>query len=422
VCQALRTVEIYLMPYAMNSIYSHSTMQNCRLTKFVVVSVCLSALCATLFLADISRRLELDELSLSLKRLPKKILDFSIKRKLVLNLGGGDCQWVDGQDVDQDPNSELFSTAIVAFPGAGKRIVFLQLEALTELTTKDDFYLEPGHQMKKYAFFKTQYPHHEGIWSWGNKCSQTIYLLTEPKLALTTYLFTLHEIRYAKVWEEAYANLGRVMTIRSPIESWESWRDLRFSAEVHWWSWHIDYWMEGGLLRDMFTHEYTTAQHFSRIMAPDVYTEAELRAWQANIDITEPEYDAHCNGGDMDDCSPAAIASYERMMDPSTGPQEVAKFTAVIENKAGINFVDEEIRECAWRKIVVEKASGRRDNRDRVGPELDEYIFRPHEQEMIKGELLRIRDKYSSSEWVSNQVAQELVEYMNEYLEGYVNI
>jgi len=36
-----------------------------------------------------------------------------------------------GKDVNQDPDFELFSTAIVAFPGAGKRIAFLQLETLT---------------------------------------------------------------------------------------------------------------------------------------------------------------------------------------------------------------------------------------------------------------------------------------------------
>jgi len=58
-----------------------------------------------------------------------------------------------GKDVNQDPNFELFSTAIVAFPGAGKRITFMQLETLTELTTRDDFY--PPSNITRYAFFKT---------------------------------------------------------------------------------------------------------------------------------------------------------------------------------------------------------------------------------------------------------------------------
>jgi len=385
-----------------------------RPTKTVLLLVLISALC-TSFLNYNLQPLESNSISSSSEIQP---LDLTIRRKLVTDLGNGECEWVDGVDVDQDLQpSELFSTAIVAFPGAGKRIAFLQLEALTELNTRDDFW--PPTNITKYAFFKTQYPHHEGTWGWGDKCSQSVYLLTNPKMALITYLFILHEIHYAKTVPEAYINLDRVFTLRAPIDDWVKWRNERVNAEIHWWSWHIDYWMEGGLLRDMFTHELTTSRHFDRIMAPTVYTEAELRNWQSELTNVEPEYDSHCHGGDMNDCSPTAIASYEKMMDPSTGPQEVAKFTSVIEGKAGINFVAQVARQCAWEQIVIHKASGRRDARDREGPPLQDYDFEASQLLEMTSEIERIRDKYSVGQWSSNTVAQDLVGYMNEYLAAY---
>jgi len=391
-------------------------MRKYKLSTGVLLLIVLSALCASLLYCNPLQQLDSNTFLSIRELLPKMHNDFSIKRKLVTSLGNGDCEWVDGIHVNQDPDFELFSTAVVAFPGAGKRIAFLQLEALTELTTKDDFWLERDTDITNYAFFKTQYPHHEGIWSWGDKCSQSVYLLTNPRMALLTYLFILHEIHYAKVWETAYVHLDRVFTMRAPTEDWIKWRDIRVSAEIHWWSWHIDYWMEGGLLRDMFTHELTTPKHFLRIMAPTVYTEAELRAWQSKLTNVQPTYDTHCNGGDMNNCRPTVIASYERMMDPSTGPQEVAKFTAVIEGKAGIEFVEQAARQCAWEKIVIEKASGRRDTRDREGPPIEDYIFTPTHLDAMMGELERIRDKYSASEYSSNKVANELVEYIEEYI------
>ena len=89
----------------------------------------------------------------------------------------------------------------------------------------------------------------------------------------------------------------------------------------------------------------------------------------------------------MPDCSPTAIASYERMMDPSTGPNEVAKFTSVIEGKAGIDFVNNEVRQCAWEQIVIEKGSGRRDTRDREDPPFRDYAFTQEQEELMIRDL-----------------------------------
>jgi len=58
---------------------------------------------------------------------------------------------------------EFAKTLIVGYPGADKRTVLRQAEAMTKLSGRDSWdlkYLGITDQ----PFFKTNYPHHEGIW------------------------------------------------------------------------------------------------------------------------------------------------------------------------------------------------------------------------------------------------------------------
>ena len=45
--------------------------------------------------------------------------------------------------------------------------------------------------------------------------------------------------------------------------------------------WLIDYWMEGGILRDYFDHKLTTKAHFEKLRRPETYTYGELQ-WDVN--------------------------------------------------------------------------------------------------------------------------------------------
>lgn len=340
-----------------------------------------------------------------------------ILRNLIKINADGSCTWVEPTDVNQDPNYDLFSTLLVSYPGSAKRAAHMQMAGLTERTTRDDFYLNPDSPVQRYAFFKTQYPHHEGIWSWGNRTSQSIYVLQNPRMALITYHFILAEIYFSTSWQTSYNALSRVFTMHAPVEGWQRWRDIRFKSEIRQWSWHLDFWMEGGLMRDFYTHELTTSEHFVRLMAPERFSEGELRAYQAKLSNVQPAYDNHCAGGSIQSgCRPVAITSFEGIMNEATGPQEASKLAAAIENKAGIDVIAQHGRECAWRKIVVERVTGVRDDRDRVGPSIDNYVFTREEMLLIIEELERVRDKYTSSEWASNTVAQDIVGYMEEYI------
>lgn len=399
-------------------------------TKPIIIILSVSAICSV-FLNQLSltvsspkNRVRQNKEGTIIRNLANILSDESrqkeeptITRSLVKILPDGNCTWVEPTDVNQDPDFDLFSTLLVSYPGSAKRAAHMQMAALTERTTRDDFYLDKNAPIQRYAFFKTQYPHHEGIWSWGSQCSQSIYVLQNPRRALITYFFILEEIYFSTTWQKSYDALDRVFTINAPVDSWKIWRNNRFRSEIHQWSWHLDFWMEDGLMRDFFTHNFTTPEHFVRLMSPERFSEGELRSYQAKLTDVQPSYDPHCaNGLIQSRCSPVAVTSYEGIIDHTTGPQETDKLANAIGNKAGIPVIDQRGRECAWRKVVIERVTGIREDRDRVGPPFESYIFTREEMQTIVDELERVRDKYSSVEWASNKNAQQIVGYMEDYI------
>jgi len=351
-----------------------------------------------------------------------KSVDYSTMRKLVTVIEnepeGENCRWVEPEMVNQ--TEDLFSTILVAYPGSGKRAAFLQLEGLTQLLTQDDWSLNDRPKDAKYAFIKTQYPHHEGVWAWGAKGNQTIYVLQNPRTALQTYMFLLHEINYSTSWWDSYTRVDKTFTLRPNVDEWQDFKNARFFREIHGWSWHLEFWMENGLFRDIFTHEITTTQKMDALMNPSIYTEAELIAFETDEDI-DATWDHHCDGGkDMVDCRPVAMVSYEKIIDPSTGPLEIAKMAAVIQGKKGIDVVQKDAWKCVWNKVVALKETGVRLEGDREGPdrpEMEEYVFTEEEVLIIIGELNRLRTKYSAPTWQAAALMSSiLVEYLDEYI------
>ena len=91
-------------------------------------------------------------------------------RLLSLNLGNGTCEWKAALQYTDEGfpwNKTLMKTIIAGYPSGDKRLTFLQLEALTGLSARDEWdfmYLGTTNQ----PFIKANYPHHEGIWGWGD--------------------------------------------------------------------------------------------------------------------------------------------------------------------------------------------------------------------------------------------------------------
>lgn len=370
-----------------------------------------AAVCTCLFIFSLFNILNID---LSKYAGSEKAEQAQFRRSLSLDLGQGECEWADPTDVPQD--ADVFSTLLTAFPGSGKRTAFMQLEGLTELRTGDDYNLStPNKASMKYAFMKTNYPHHEGIWSFESKMSQSIMLVRNPRSALPSYQHLLYEIGFSTGWTESFERRFNVYTKRPPIDDWIKWRELRFDIEIKKWGWFMDYWMEGGLLRDMFTNEYTTSEHFVRLTQPVMYTQAELIAEQASLVDVSPEFDEHCKS-DMKDCKPVAVASFEKMIDPDTGCDEVDRFVAAIEGKAGMTVIERDARECVWEELIINGKGNENTYHDRVGPSEDQYVFTLDQMGLIQAELERLRKKYSEGDWIDDSNAQSLVGYLDGYI------
>ena len=101
----------------------------------------------------------------------------------------------------------------------------------------------------------------------------------------------------------------------------------------------IDYWMEGGILRDYFDHKLTNKAHFDKLRKPELYTYGELQ-WDvnhceetANIDI---EYDVVCAPDVTEDCVPKLVISAERLMANETGRAENRKLAELLTSPANI--------------------------------------------------------------------------------------
>jgi len=89
-----------------------------------------------------------------------------------------------------------------------------------------------------------------------------------------------------------------------------------------WYGWFIDYWMEGGLMRDIYTHQLTTPEHWEMLVKYTFKYTKEMN-W---IMI-------HCEGSKVTDgCEPVAVISAEKLCDYTEGPPETAKIANVLLN------------------------------------------------------------------------------------------
>lgn len=82
------------------------------------------------------------------------------ERRLSIYLGNGQCKWQPpNYDVPED--IEFYKTVIVGYPSGDKRLTFVQMEALTGWSAKDEWDFE-FLGMSNHPFIKANYPHHEG--------------------------------------------------------------------------------------------------------------------------------------------------------------------------------------------------------------------------------------------------------------------
>jgi len=340
-------------------------------------------------------------------------------RQLSIDNGDGTCKWQPpAYSVPED--IEFHKTIITGFPSGDKRLTFVQLEALTGWSAKDEWDFQ-FLGMSNHPFIKANYPHHEGIWGWDDAGDQVVMVVRNMRRSMVEYHDILWDIGYAKTWAEAFELIPNLYSARPPLDDFLAWRDLRVMDEIHWYGWFIDYWMEGGLLRDIFTHKITTNYHWNLLMMPTVYSKSEV-AYDLIIgnQTVSPEFDPNCANKVSGGCQPIQIISAEKLVELETGPDENAKIAQTIAGKAGIGeyLIDQSVWSCIWEELIVNK-KGLKTFIDREGVSERDYKFSAEMLGEMIHELDRMIDKYGSNEspdfWYAKQTAKDLVSLFTEH-------
>lgn len=338
-------------------------------------------------------------------------------RQLSADLGGGRCRYEN--PLPTVPTWwDLHKTLVAGYPSGGKRMVFMQMEALTALPTKDEWDFEI-YGMTNHPFIKTNYPHHEGIWE-TYRADQAVLMYRSIRSSLIEYHDIMYDFGYPADFEQArkerQLNIERLYT-HAPLEkAFLTWRDERLLFECSWFSWYIDFWMEGGLYRDIFSHRATTAFHWNRVTKPATYTveERDFDLVVGNATVT-PTYDPHCVNGDVvEGCAPKVVISTERLYSDEAGNLETQAIATALQNdaKTGAYVISNRTWTCIWKELVKKKKGGITVfDRPKTSKERN---FSAEMLEKMIQELTYLMDKYSAAEWSLDPNARRLVELVAE--------
>jgi len=366
-----------------------------RYKRIVGVGIGLAALCA---------------LNLTVKNLEAQ----EYLRHLSLYLGDGQCSWTP-PDYDIPADKNFKKLLIAGYPSGDKRLVFLQMEALTGLPTKDEWDFE-NLGITNEPFIKANYPHHEGIWGWETVADEVVLVVRNIRRSMVEYHDILWDIGYAKTWDVATENLENLYAERPPMEDFLIWRDLRVIDEIDWYGWFIDYYMEDGLMRDMYTKKITTKEHWDLLMRPEATSRDQMTYEQivGDAEVT-PTRDPHCVNDISEGCSPIEVVSAEKLILEETGPAETRKIANLLVDREGMeNLIPDDSWECIWTELIVNK-KGLKTFLDREGGTERGYFFSEEILESMIAELDRLIDKYSGDAWNTKQTAQTLVGLLEEH-------
>mmetsp|Transcript_4218 Transcript_4218/g.6434 ORF Transcript_4218/g.6434 Transcript_4218/m.6434 type:complete len:324 (+) Transcript_4218:348-1319(+) len=293
------------------------------------------------------------------------------------------------------------------------------MEALTGWAAKDEWDFQ-FLGMSNEPFIKANYPHHEGIWGWQDVGDQVIMVVRNMRRSLVEYHDILWDIGYAKTWEAANKHLDNLYAERPPLLDFLKWRDERVMDEIQWYGWFIDYYMENGLKRDIFTHRITNDLHWSMLMQPTVYSKDEVRYDRIVGDAkVEESFDPMCetitNG-----CHPVTIVSAEHLVETGTGrgPEETHRIAKSLQGMGKENIskylIDESTWDCIWTELIINK-KGLKTFIDREGVRETDYGFSEEMLEQMIVEINRLIDKYSDPNWSWRQTAKDLVTLLKEH-------
>jgi len=315
------------------------------------------------------------------------------ERSLVRKNKDGICEWAPPIKLAADYTPP--HTLLVSYPGSGKRLAWRIMESLTGYVTGDDWDLsDEGFHV---ASIKTSYPHHEGVWSWGEAFydANIIFLIRNPRWAIPSYQTMRHELAYSTSWDQSYSRRPNTYTERPDILEWIRWRDINFENQISKWGWMIDFYMNNG----------------RRSISDD---------GKEHIDThCKPEHEI------INSCFPKAVISYERLNSNNLliGEAEAQRLAdAMIDGReVEMPIADKEDWRCAFDTTIEKRATEAQwdgTGRDIAGPPSDQKNFTWLQLHVIKSELERLMIDYTNVTlgWDVDPVANQLVLNLADYL------
>lgn len=322
------------------------------------------------------------------------ISQFLVRHKLSIDLGDGDCKWTEAKALPLDSKPQ--GTLVASYPGSGMRVTWQQIEGLTGILVGDDF----KYSGPRVGIIKTQWPHYQGIWSFGSTLDQVILVVRNPRWAIPSFHNILSEVNYAQDWQSVFGHIDDVFTARAPVANWIYWRDLKFDQELDLWAYHIDYYMEDG-------QQYWDELDYERVgESPFHFRTEDMKPWPK---------DYHCIY-DID-CIPKEVISYEKLRNYETGPNELRKIANTFRGKKAMTVLSDEAVDCVWFETFLKADAPKNDDRDEGGRSRVQYSMTNVQTQKIADKLYYMRDKYSESKYSNSTAAIDLVAIFNEYIE-----
>mmetsp|Transcript_2513 Transcript_2513/g.5578 ORF Transcript_2513/g.5578 Transcript_2513/m.5578 type:complete len:397 (+) Transcript_2513:640-1830(+) len=292
------------------------------------------------------------------------------------------------------------------------------MEALAGWPAKDEWdfaYLG----MSNHPFIKANYPHHVGFWGWGSAADQVVLSVPYIRRSMAEYHDILVDLGYPTEWADPAVRQEMLYNQHPEIEAMYEWRDSRVLDECRWYGWFIDYWMEGGLLRDVFTHELVSEDHWKAIMLRPFLSRERLSydKWSDGT-IVEPTYDPHCVGNDIrNGCEPLEVISADRLMDFTRGRAETAKIANALlpDSRMGNDAIDQKAWGCIWEELLKNKNGPKTAHGKPAGYVDKEFNFSEEMLTEMLQELNRLTNKYSQHPWDTKPTANRLVELLMEH-------
>ncbi|KAL3757999.1 hypothetical protein ACHAWU_001391 [Discostella pseudostelligera] len=304
------------------------------------------------------------------------------RRELSINLGGGNCLYAGPEPVVPE-SIDFHKTIIAGFPSSDKRMVYQQMEALTGYPAKSEWDFKYVG-MSNHPFIKVNYPHHEGIWAWGNVADQVVLLITNLRKSIVEYHDIEWDLEYPNDWYESEAHKMQLYIGRPPEA------------------------MEQGLMRNVANHQ---------LSVPWKWRRSTFRPNKHQRKNPVKYYDPHCTNGDVTSgCEPVAVLSADKLLDPTQGPLETARIANILltDSRTGQYVIASEAWNCIWEEMI-QNHKGLKVTADRPNYDLYDYNFSSEMLDAMIAELDRLISKYGSPQYVVKPTANRIVELLVEH-------